>query len=107
MVVPVRMTEAWLLADEAAIRKAADYPLGRMDLNLPKVAELERLADPKARLHQTLEEASGYKGRRLRDFSAERAVHRVAELTATFEPVAGLSGFVRFRESLAKSLGEQ
>ena len=107
LLVPVRMTEAWLLTDEVAIRVAAGVPLGRMDLGLPTLAELERLADPKQRLHQTLRAASGYAGRRMRQFSPERAVHRVAGLTRTFEPVAALSGFVRFRESLDLALREQ
>src|SRR5690606_18674132 len=31
-VVPVRMTEAWLLFDESAIRRAADNPNGTVDL---------------------------------------------------------------------------
>ncbi len=63
------MTEAWLLADEAAIRRAAGSPSGRVDLGLPTFAELERLADPKQRLHEALKVASGYTGRRLRNFA--------------------------------------
>jgi hypothetical protein len=35
-VIPVRMTEAWLLFDEAALRKAVDNPAGKNPLNLPK-----------------------------------------------------------------------
>jgi hypothetical protein len=34
-VVPVRMMEAWLLFDEAAIRRAADNPRGKERLSLP------------------------------------------------------------------------
>jgi len=106
-VVPVRMTECWLLTDEVAIRAAAGYPRGHANLSLPKMAELEGLTDPKGRLHQTLRVASGYTGRRLKQFSPERAVHRVAERTETFENVAGLPGFVRFRESLGLALRKQ
>jgi hypothetical protein len=46
-VVPVRMTEAWLLADELAIRSAAGNPNGTESLNLPNVRTLEDLPDPK------------------------------------------------------------
>ena len=42
-VVPVRMTEAWLLLDERAIRDVAGKPSGRTDLGLPKVHESEGL----------------------------------------------------------------
>lgn len=46
-VIPVRMTEAWLLLDEATIRLVAGNPMGRMNLALPKRHEVEALADPK------------------------------------------------------------
>ena len=42
-VVPVRMQEAWLLFDEAAIRRAAGNPNGRERLDLPSVAACEAL----------------------------------------------------------------
>ena len=38
-VVPVRMTEAWLLLDEMAIRRAAGNPNGRMKLDLPALRD--------------------------------------------------------------------
>ncbi len=46
-IVPVRMTEAWLLTDEAAIRRAADNPQGKVDLAVPVARQLESLPDPK------------------------------------------------------------
>lgn len=66
-VVPVRMTEAWLLADEFAIRSAAGNPNGTEDLNLPNLRRLEDLPDPKRVLHDALIAASGLNvGRRSR-----------------------------------------
>ena len=65
-IVPVRMTEAWLLLDEAAIRRAADNPYGRMPLNLPAPGAVERIADPKATLESALLQARGNRGRRRR-----------------------------------------
>ncbi len=35
-IVPVTMTEAWLLFDERAIRRAADNPAGENSLQLPR-----------------------------------------------------------------------
>ena len=49
--VPVRMQEAWFLADEMVIRRAAGYPTGRQPLELPRIGHLEEIADPKAALH--------------------------------------------------------
>lgn len=70
-VVPVRMTEAWLLLDERAIRDVAGKPSGRTDLGLPKVHESEGLADPKRRLRDALLAASESTGRR-RDQAGRR-----------------------------------
>lgn len=63
-VVPVRMTEAWLLADEKAIRSAASNPNGREHLNLPDIRRLEDLPNPKRVLHDALTIASGLNARR-------------------------------------------
>ncbi|MCI4041651.1 DUF4276 family protein [Streptomyces sp. TRM75563] len=67
-VIPVTMLEAWLLLDEDAIRQVAGNPRGKMNLSLPKAANVERIADPKQRLKETLAKASGLTGRRLADF---------------------------------------
>ena len=45
--VPVRMQEAWLLIDEAALRRAAGNPNGTQPLDIPDVQKLEELSDPK------------------------------------------------------------
>ena len=63
-VVPVRMTEAWLLLDEAAIRSVADKPRGKAKLTMPKASEVESLPDPKDLLKRLLLEASETRGRR-------------------------------------------
>lgn len=51
-VIPVRMTEAWLLFDEAAIRQAAGNRLGRAPLALPPLDEVEQEPDPKSLLYE-------------------------------------------------------
>jgi hypothetical protein len=75
-VVPVRMTEAWLLLDGNAIRLVAGNPNGRRDLGLPTVRQVERLADPKQRLRETLVMASDSSGRRLDTFKRRFNEHR-------------------------------
>jgi len=93
--VPVRMTEAWLLFDESAIRRAAGNPNGRTSLPLPQLNRLENMADPKSILRDCLIRASEKTGRRLRQFErdlSERA-ERVAELIADFSPLRQLPAF--------------
>ncbi|WP_326640969.1 DUF4276 family protein [Streptosporangium sp. NBC_01755] len=63
-VIPVRMTEAWLLLDEDGIRQVAGNPRGRHDLRLPRVHEVEGVADPKQMLQQCLITAADVVGRR-------------------------------------------
>jgi hypothetical protein len=92
-VVPVRMTEAWLLIDAAAIRHAADRPRGAEPVDLPKPAELERLADPKRRLHDLLVQAAGRRGRRARKFRPTQAVHRLAGLIDDWSTLRRLAAF--------------
>ena len=68
-VIPIRMTEAWLLLDEAEIRRVAGSPNGKIPLNLPKPSKVESIPDPKAVLKETLARASCLRGRKLATFN--------------------------------------
>ena len=75
-VVPVRMTEAWLLLDEQSIRDVAGRPNSAVDLDLPPVSRIEALTDPKSLLKQALDAASGLTGRRRDRFQQRFGQHR-------------------------------
>ena len=92
-VVPVRMQEAWLLFDEAAVRRAAGNPRGRERLDLPALADVENLPNPKQILHDTLRTASGLHGRRRLSLPVHRYVHRVADLIEDYSPLRSLPAF--------------
>jgi hypothetical protein len=92
-VVPVRMSEAWLLIDKAAIRRAAENPHGRERLALPATRRLDTLPDPKAVLHELLRSACGLTGRRLKRFDAAAKVHRVAEFVEDYAALRRLEAF--------------
>ncbi|MBX3275358.1 MAG: hypothetical protein KF729_34145 [Sandaracinaceae bacterium] len=101
-VIPVRMTEAWLLIDGAAIARAAGHP--SVELKLPSVAALERLPDPKGTLEELLLQAAGDPtGRRRKKFLASLAERRVnvAEFVRNFSPLEKLEAFVRFQRTLS------
>ena len=83
-VVPVRMQEAWLLIDEAALRRAAGNPNGTQPLAMPDVQRLEELTDPKQLISELLRQASELQGRRLERFNWRSSVHRVAEMISRF-----------------------
>ena len=106
LVIPIRMMEAWLLFNERSIRSASGCPRGKSDLDLPGLAECERIADPKARLHSSLLAATEKTGRRLKRFNVHSAVHRVAELIGDYSPLRVLPAFQRFESNLASALAK-
>ena len=75
-VVPVRMTEAWLLLDEQSIREVAGRPNSTVDLGLPPIARVEAQPDPKSVLEHALDVASGLAGRRRDRFRQRFGQHR-------------------------------
>lgn len=99
-VIPVRMQEAWLLGNEQIIRRAAGNPNGKINLNFPRLSELEDLLDPKERVFDLLREASELGGRRRRDLNVHQLLHRIAELTDDFSPLEQLSAFKMLSEDI-------
>lgn len=101
-VVPVRMTEAWLLVDGPAIARAADRPDAAVQL--PNVHRLEALSNPKKHLEDLLLLATGNPtGRRRKQFSRSMVERRVsvAALTSDYSALEALPAFQRFQADLA------
>lgn len=101
-VVPVRMTEAWLLFDSDAIRQAAGNPNGTVSLQLPRLSDIESLPDPKRILNRALKTAKEYGTRRRRSFDVNRAVQRVPECIEDFSPLKRLSAFTALEEEVKR-----
>lgn len=89
-VIPVRMTEAWLLISEDAIRGAAGNPNGRARLQIPPLSKLEELPDPKKLLETLLVEASELSGRRRKKFLFARHRARVPDFIHDWSPLLTL-----------------
>ena len=87
------MQEAWLLFDEAAIRRAAGNPRGRESISLPLLFSVEGRPNPKQELHELLKQASGLRNHRLRSFSESKASRRVSEYTDDFAPLRVVPAF--------------
>lgn len=101
-VVPVRMQEAWLLIDPAAIRRAAGNPNGTAEIVLPAAASIESIPDPKERLYELLKIASELSGRRLKKFRPERCAHLIAENILDFLPLRQLPAFRRLEADIVR-----
>jgi hypothetical protein len=100
-VVPIRETEAWLLFNEEAIRRAAGNPNGQIALDLPGLHECEGIADPKSILLDTLKRASELRGRRLKAFRPEQARTLLADQIDDFSPLRGLEAFQQFERDVS------
>ncbi len=103
-VVPVRMTEAWFLIDESAIRFAAGNPRGSAPLGLPPPRRLEAIPDPKELLYNALRAASDHRPGRRRSFRPERCVHSITPRVASFEPLRELTAFRQLEADLTQLL---
>lgn len=103
-VVPVRMTEAWLLIEERAVRVAAANPRGTMPLDLPRIGGIERVANPKQMLYDSLRKAAGLSGRRLKKFHVPKAAGLVADRICDFSPLRQLAAYNEFEALLRRAL---
>ncbi|MBK9443095.1 MAG: hypothetical protein IPN53_18125 [Comamonadaceae bacterium] len=92
-VIPVRMTEAWLIANELPIRSAVGNPNGVEPLGLPAIKDIESLPDPKELLFAALKIASGQSASRKRRFNPHPYRHRVTELTEDLAPLRQIPSF--------------
>ncbi len=106
-VVPVRMTEAWLLFDEVALRRAAANPRGKKSLQLPDLTKLEDEPDPKRLLYNLLIEASGLGSNRRKKLRVEELVHRVAEFIDDFASLRAMPAFKALEDELKQVIQEQ
>jgi len=103
-VIPVRMREAWLLFDEAAIRRAAGNPSGTAALRLPLLALCEDLPDPRDLLQSLLREASELSARRRARLRIGPMVRRITEYTQDFSPLRALTAFTVLERELQEAI---
>lgn len=107
-VIPVRMSEAWLLFDKNAIRRASGNSDGNADINLPKLKKVENSPDPKELLFEALRVASEKSGRRLKQLNANLPFlrYRVSELVEDFSPLRSLSAFQKLEADIKALLAD-
>ncbi len=106
-VIPIRMQEAWLLFEEAAIRKASGNPNGEMALRLPPIDEIESLPDPKKLLLELINKASGFTGRRLKKLKTKKLAHLVSQQIDDFASLRALSAFQALESDLSTVVQEK
>jgi hypothetical protein len=88
--------------DESAIRAAAGNPTGRSKLNLPDLAKIESLPDPKQVLFDALRIASDLPPSRLRKFNPEEKRHRVTDLMNSLDRLRKLPSFTHLEDQIRR-----
>jgi hypothetical protein len=99
-VVPIRMTEAWLMFDESAIRHAVGNANGRIPLQLPLLSSVEGIAMPKNLLHSLIREASELSSRRRDGLPISHCVRMIPEYIEDFAPLRTLTAFARLEKDI-------
>jgi hypothetical protein len=99
-VIPITMTEAWLLLDENEIRVVAGNPNGRNNIALPQIHEVEGIADPKSLLKASLLSAASPRGRR-RDAVAKRFSQHRRQLLERLDPNGPVTQLSSWRRLVA------
>ena len=94
-IVPVQMTESWLLVSEQAIRRAAGNPAGRDALGLPAAHKIEAV-DAKETLFEAIRRARGLGRQRTQRLKPEAYRHRVAEYLDDLSLLRRAPSFARF-----------
>lgn len=97
--VPIRMTEAWLLIDSEAIKKAAGNR-NYKEVVLPAIKNIEKENDPKEYLLQLLKKTSEKKGRHLARFDGREAIRLVVEYIENFALLRQLPAFQVFEDDV-------
>ena len=105
-IVPVKMSEAWLVTDEGAIRRAVGNPNGREELNLPPLNRVESI-DAKKILDAAIVSAAFNNGtRRRQKFRPERYRFRVAEELPDIARLRLVSSYAEFETRLRQTLAQ-
>jgi hypothetical protein len=99
LVVPVRMTETWLLTDEKAIRDAAGNGFGLTKLDRPPLRQLESV-DAKRLLFAALTAAAGINKRRSAKLKPDALRHRVVDFIDDLSGLRSLPSFNHFETQL-------
>jgi hypothetical protein len=103
-VLPIRMIEAWLLADAEKLRETIGTDKTSKELGLPKLSEVERRADPKSILNNAVRIAEENRPRRRRGQSSVAGVYAQMADVAELAKLRKLEAFQKFEEALTQAL---
>ena len=98
--IPIQETEAWLLADRETLKKALKTKLNDQELDLH--GDVERYADPKAKLQDVVRRANEGRGTHMQ-IELSTLYDTLGE-SCRFEVLDRLASYQRFKASLQEGL---
>ena len=99
-VIPVRMTEAWLLFDSKAIASASGNP-NLPDLPaLPPLNTVETLRDPKSLLEKLIKDSCGLRSRGLKKLNTRHCIQLIPDFVEDFSPLLTIPSYQRFKQKI-------
>lgn len=106
-VIPVQMTEAWMLADPFALAETMGCKTSPTDLGLPRrPSQVESFADPKAKLKEAIRNAQSDRPRRRRRDLKISDLYEPLAGTVGLDRLAGVPAFCQFQTDLTQALRE-
>jgi hypothetical protein len=105
-IIPVRMTESWLLIDKNAIKIAAGNRKYQGDIILPNTNQLETLSDPKDYLFDLIKQVSEKKGRKLKRLNLYFARYIISKNIRDYSVLRQLSAFRHLENEINKVMKE-
>ena len=105
-VVPVRMTEAWMMCDLDLLKQKIGTSMSNADLNLPeKVHQIERIANPKHTINETIRLSQTEISRRRRKLTISDLYSPISQ-ELSIESLMNLPSYQKFAEDARDSLRE-
>lgn len=103
-IIPVYMTEAWMLADHEKLCETIDTPMRASQLGLPvRVRQLEADAHPKETLKQAIRTATAHRSRRYRQIDLSMLYDKLAS-EVRLDRLQGLTAYQQFVTDLTQAL---
>ena len=103
-VIPVQMTEAWMLADIELFINEINAKKSCIELNLPcKINQIEKIANPKNRIENAIRMAQSNMPKRRNKLSISDLYTPISQ-KLTLEQLEQLPSFIAFKENARQSL---
>lgn len=102
--IPVQMTEAWLLADLELLKNKIGTSMSNNELGLPtRIQEIERISDPKMVIIEAIRKAQANISRRRRKLSISRIYSPISQ-EISIEVLRNLSSYKSFMKNVRTAL---